>query len=229
MPALPAAPSVIRIQFEYVTVGSLRAGNRIYFRYSGGPPSPANLNTLSTDVSTAFGTDLASLMVVGYALTDVVCTDLTSDTSAEGSWSGSVEGTRSGSGGDASVNDAVNHAFQIARRYRGGKPKTFWPFGVASDYVNPATWDNAFVAAVAAGWTSFEAALLALTGIGCTLTAHVNVSYYSGFAVSTNPVTGRARNIPTPRVGDAVVDTITGNVVKAEIGSQRRRRASTSA
>lgn len=229
MPALPDAPNVIRISLEYNTGGALRAGNRFFMQYSGGPPSAAQLNSMATDVSGLFGDDLAALMNSDYSLVGVTCTDLTSDTSAEGSWTGSVPGTRSGSATAASVNDAATQNFTIARRYRGGKPKTFWPFGVEGDYQTVATWTASFVSAVEAAWATFLAGLLAITGAGCTLTTHVNVSYYSGFASVENPVTKRWRNIPTPRSGDAVVDTITGNSVSATIGSQRRRRTSTSA
>jgi hypothetical protein len=50
----------------------------------------------------------------------------------------------------------------------------------------------------------------------------VNVSYYNGFTVVTNPTTGRARNVPTLR-GTPVVDTVTGIVARVQVGSQRRR------
>lgn len=227
MPALPPATNVIRIQFEYLTASPLRAGNRLFYHYTGGPPSATNLNTLASDISTAFGTDLAGLMDVSYALTNVVCTDLTSSTAAEGSWSGSVSGTRGSSGGEETVNDCLLQVFTIDRRYRGGKPKTFWPFGLVTDRASPATWDGTLLSDAAGGWTAFNSALLALTGIGCTLDYHANVSFYSGFASVENPVTHRWRNIPTPRSPNAYVDVITGNAFKSEIGSQRRRRTST--
>lgn len=229
MPALPPAPNVIKIEFEYSPGGTLRAGNRIYMAYTGGPPTAANLNTLSSDVSTLFGTDLASLLNEAYGLSEVQCTDLTSDSAAQGLWTGNVPGTRSNGGVNIPISTCVLQNFVIARRYRGGKPKTYWPFGVDSDLTSSAAWSTDLQTAVAAGWTSFLAALIAETGIGCTLTDHVNVSYYSGFASVENPVTHRWRNIPTPRVGDAVVDIITGNAVRLEIGSQRRRRTSTRA
>lgn len=228
VPALPDAPNVIRIRFEYTTEADLKAGNRIFYLYSGGPPSVAQLNTLATDVSTGFGTDLAPEMSQNYALTGVECTDLTSPTSAQGTWTGSVPGTRSSASVDNTLNDAVIHNFVIARRYRGGKPKTFWPFGVSGDRQDDAHWHSSFATEVENAWASFKTYLQALTGIGCTLTDHVNVSYYSGFASVQNPVTKRWENIPTPRTGTAVIDGITGNSVNLMIGSQRRRRSATS-
>jgi len=52
--------------------------------------------------------------------------------------------------------------------------------------------------------------------------AHVNVSYYQSFKNVTNS-SGRTRAAPTYRT-IALLDPITGYVVKAVVGSQRRRR-----
>jgi hypothetical protein len=228
MPALPPAPSVLRIQFEYNTGGSLRAGNRVYYEYSGGPPSAPNLDTLATDVSSAFSTDLAEQMSQSFSLVEVAIEDLTSSSAAVGSWTGSVEGTRSDATPDNTLNDALIQNFQISRRYRGGRPKTFWPFGVSGDRATDATWGAGFITSCTTQLTAFDTALKALTGVGCTLVNRVNVSFYEGFASVQNPVTKRWTNIPTPRSGDAVIDVINTFSINPLIGSQRRRRTSTS-
>lgn len=228
MPALPPAPNVLKCSLNYNTQGSLKAGNRLFFEYSGGPPSVANCNTIATGISTAFSTDLAALMGPQIGLVEITVTDLTSDTSAEGSWTGSIPGTRSGEIVD--LDTAVLQNFTIARRYRGGKPRTYWPFGCSADLNSDRnTWTSGYLSAHASGWAAFLAAVLAITGGGCTITNHVNVSYYSGFASVENPVTKRWRNIPTPRTGDAVVDGITGTTVSETIGVQKRRRFSLAA
>jgi hypothetical protein len=226
MPALPDVPSVVRINLDFALSETLRGGVRQFWSFSGGPPSIANLEQLATDVSTTYDSEFAPLTPANYALKEVVCTDLTSDTSAQGLWSGTVQGTRSGANLPEDV--AVLQSFTIARRYRGGKPRTYWPFGTITDLSADGTvWDTELITAVTDAWNTFKADLLALTGIGITITDHVNVSYYSGFASVQNPVTKRWRNIPTPRTGDAVVDGITGFVVDSFPGSQRRRRFST--
>lgn len=51
----------------------------------------------------------------------------------------------------------------------------------------------------------------------------VNVSYYEGFEVVTDPVTGRSRNVPQLRPGGPVVDKITGFSINPKLGSQRLR------
>jgi hypothetical protein len=55
---------------------------------------------------------------------------------------------------------------------------------------------------------------------------HVNLSYYKGFTNITNS-SGRERAVPTYRTV-ATHDNVTGYSAKAIIGSQRRRRTSTS-
>lgn len=226
MPALPAVPNTLRIALRFSTTGILEAGVRFYYTYSGGPPTVGNLNTMSTDISAAFGTDLAGLMSNDYHLIGVEITDLSSSTSAQGSWSGSVAGANSGHPPDIAV--ALLQNFTIARRFRGGKPRTYWPFGVAGNLnSDDVTWTSAFLGTAATAWAAFNTALLALSGVGCTLTAHVNVSYYHGFASVQNPVTKRWANIPTPVSGPVTPDTITGNAFRAEVSQQRRRRTST--
>lgn len=228
MPALPPAPDVVRVDFEFDLGGTIRAGIRQYWSFSGGPPTVANLNTLATSISGAFASDLAGLMSTDFSLIKVVVTDLTSDTAAEGSWTGSVAGANSGS--SPTIDTSVLQSFTIARRYRGGKPRTYWPFGITTNLNSDrVTWSTTFLSTCASAWDSYKAALLALTGIGITLTDHVNVSYYKGFASVQNPVTKRWSNIPTPRTGDATIDGVTGYAFKAEISQQRRRRTSTSA
>ena len=226
MPALPDVPNTLKIAFRYSTTGLLEAGNRIYYTYSGGPPTVGNLNTMATDISTAWGTNMAGMMSSDYHLIGITITDLTSSTAAEGSWSGSIVGANSGH--PPGIDAAMLQNFTIARRYRGGKPRTYWPWGVAGNVnSDDVTWTSAILTTAQGAWNGFNTALLGLTGVGCTLTAHVNVSYYKGFASVQNPVTKRWANIPTPVTGPITPDTITGNSFRAEISVQRRRRTST--
>jgi hypothetical protein len=52
---------------------------------------------------------------------------------------------------------------------------------------------------------------------------HVNVSYYEGFTVVIDPITGRARNVPKLRSSGPLVDGVVGIVINPELGTQRRR------
>jgi len=223
VPALPAAPNVIRIELGFAIYTTHGATSRFYMQYTGGPPSDGNLNTLASDVSTAWASTMAAAQYVGVDLIEITCTDLSTPTSAIGTWSGSVAGTLSGT--PLPVEICGNLHSVIARRYRGGRPKLFIPMGITASLAGDETsWSTAFISDVNGYWAAFKTALFALTGIGCTLTEHVNVSYYEGFASVQNPVTKRWRNIPTPRTGDAVIDTITATTLQTLISQQRRRR-----
>lgn len=226
MPAPPAQPNVLRITLRYGLVSSL-GSCRFYFTYTGGPPTNTNCDAIAAGVAAAFSTDLASLLSADSALEAVEVADLTSSSSGVGSYNTPVSGTRSGA---PPTNDAVvllNSIIQ--RRYRGGRPRMYQPFGVDGDLQSDrVTWSTALTGAVDTGWGNFKTALSALTGIGCTLVAHVNISQYSSFAPVQNPVTKRWKNIPTPRSVAISPDIIISTVARPEISQQRRRRVATS-
>lgn len=181
---------------------------------------------MATDVSAAFGTDLAGLMSEDFNLVGVTITDLTSETSAEGAWTGSIAGANAAH--DMPLDISLLQNFTIARRFRGGKCRTYWPFGTPGNLnSDDVTWTSAFLATSATAWSNFYTAVQAFSGIGITGLTHVNVSYYKGFASVQNPVTKRWRNIPTPVAGPITPDLIIGNSFRPEVSQQRRRRTST--
>lgn len=225
MPPLPSAPSVLRVNYGFSQAAGLQSGFRSFYSYSGTAPSNATCTAIANAISTAFQSELIPLMVSEFAFLSVDVTDLTSDTGGAGLWTGDIGGSRSG--GAVAVDAAVNLSFQIARRYRGGKPKAFLPFGSLTDAIdNNNAWSNAFLTTVDGAWSTFDNAVLAITESGTTLSQHVNVSYYQGFVSAQNPITKRWRNIPTLR-DTPVIDTIVAHAAKSVIGVQRRRRTST--
>jgi hypothetical protein len=223
VPALPPALQVLRIQMKWKLGSAHGGGSRFYMLYSGGPPTATNCNTIASDVSGAFNTALGGAMIDTNELVEVVVTDLTSGSAAEGSWTGSIAGQLTGT--PLPIDTCVLMNSHIPRRYRGGKPKIFLPFGQVSDLDSTDDqWNSTFIGVMNAAWPAFIGVLQGLTGIGCTLVNHVNVSYYHGFASVQNPVTLRWRNIPTPRSGDAVIDQISSTTINPYVSQQRRRR-----
>jgi hypothetical protein len=86
-------------------------------------------------------------------------------------------------------------------------------------------WLSAFVTSTNTHIQAFFAAVEALSvGSMGTLT-HVNLSYYKGFTNITNS-SGRERAVPKYR-DTALVETVTSYATKQTIGSQKRRRTST--
>lgn len=221
MPALPVVPNVIRVELLYTnnsTTGTIL--NRLFFLYSGAAPTDGDMATFTSNVSGYWATHCAALLPTEAALTAVKAVDLSSDSAALGEYSTPVEGTRSGQDNSAQVAFLVTMG--IARRYRGGKPKTFLPYGVAPDLENVGHWSTTFQTAVATGWNAFIAAVLADTS-AATMVSQVNVSYYGPPNIPiTNPVTGRTRTVSTVRTSPLKDDILT-YTYETLVATQRRR------
>jgi hypothetical protein len=219
MGELPAVPNVLKVNAHWGIEGDLLGQTIHYFRYTGGPPSPANCATMADAFVTDFAIEFAALCSNFVGMLEAVVTDLSSDTASQGAGGTPWVGTR---GTELTPpGAAVVVAHTIGRRYRGGKPRTYLPAGVSSDIATTGLWTTGFVAAVDAAWGAAIAGFLT-AGAGCTLDNIVNVSYYKGFTVVTSPTTGRSRNVPTKRASP-VVDNILGHITNRQIGSQRRR------
>ncbi|MBA0087123.1 MAG: hypothetical protein HRJ53_19235 [Acidobacteria bacterium Pan2503] len=121
------------------------------------------------------------------------------------------------------ANDCALVNLHIARRYRGGKPRQYWPFGVITDLNNTKNWNTSFQTAVNNAMIALNSAAIAMAWTGGNIAAPVNVSYYHGFTVVTNPITGRARNVPKLKATPDV-DTITGQSCNQRVATQRRRQ-----
>lgn len=220
MPALPAVPNVLKCVFRYSSSADTDVVNRFYIQYSGSAPTDAGLTTMATNVMTDWGSDLEGLYHPDVQLTEVALTDLTSSTSAAGLHTGSVAGTRSGTPLPASVALLMNHA--ISRRYRGGKPRTYFPAGTASDVNTTQDWASAFISAYASAWATFGTAFAGRFPSGTTYSSFVNVSYYEGFTTFLTP-SGRYKNLAKLRTGGPVVDDVTAWTFNPIYANQRRR------
>jgi hypothetical protein len=221
-PPLPASPC-IRVRLGYTLDGGTDAGNRFYFSYSGAAPSAANCVTLGTDIANLWASNIASIIYSETTLTEVDVLDIATDSGAFGT----VEVTHAGdmSAGILSANAAINVEFDIARRYRGGKPRLYWPAPDDTSLVSGDKYSSGFIATVNAATTAFFAGIEALSVGSMGTLDHVNLSYYQGFHNVTNS-SGRTRAAPVYRTS-ALLDAVTGYACKAVVGSQRRRRTST--
>lgn len=217
MPALPNVPQVIRVVLKHTYSTDTNVVNRFYLRYSGTIPDNTAMNTLAGNVASSWTTNIAPLCGPIVSLEQVTTTDLTSTTSAQGQNTFHHPGSRTGLAVPASAAALVN--LHIQRRYRGGKPRIYFPCGTSTDMANSQNWSATFLTAMLAGYNAFIAGISAPAGM--SINAQVNVSYYAGFTVHTGS-TGRASNISTPRAS-AVVDTVTSASVDQRIASQRRR------
>jgi hypothetical protein len=220
VPALPAVADTIRVQLKHTWGTDADLMVRFYVQYTGSAGTTALYNTFATAIATAWNTDFASNVNNATTLVEVIVEDLTSSSSPSGSWSGSHAG--SGGGLETTLATAMLLNASIARRYRGGKPRMYWPAPGGSALVSPSAWQTATITAWNTAISSFMTAVFAAGWSGAGTLSGVNVSYYSGFTVFTGP-TGRARNIPKLRTGGPVTDAITGWTANGKPANQRRR------
>jgi len=219
---LPDTPCV-RVRVSGTDAAGNSWGTRFYLSYSGSAPSGANCATLASDIASSWNGDFGSLIQADTITTEVDVLDIATDAGLSGQWTGSDAGSRSGDILPAQT--AMNVEYGIARRYRGGKPRAFFPLGVITDLSTSNAWAGSFLTATTTAVEAFFTAIAALDVGSMGTLAHVNLSYYKGFTNITNS-SGRERAVPTYRA-TALHDVITGYFPKSILGSQRRRRTST--
>ena len=220
MPALPVAPSVIRLVTQFAIENDQDAISKLHFLYTGSAPTAAQLITFCGVMNTSWNANLKGLCGDETYLVGNTATDLTSSTSAEGTAADSIQGTRGTSYLPADT--AFVASYEIVRRYRGGHPRGYWPFGIDTDILDPQHWESASVTAFLAGVEAYIASAVGGGWSGAGTISQVNVSYFEGFTAVENPITHRYRNVPNVRAA-VVIDEITSVIGRQRPGSQRRR------
>lgn len=221
MPPLVDIPNVLRVIYAQTVGADAEVIDRIYLKYSGTAPTNASCVTIAGLIHASYVTELVPMLNAANAIRAVEVTDLTTTSSGQGTSSSTVSGSRSG--GELSAGAAALLNFSIGRRYRGGKPRAYFPFGSAPDLQTPQTWTSGFISALGVAFQLHVDDLLAITTGGIVITGLVNVSYYSGFNTVGPDAEGRFRYPPKPRTAAITPDAITGFAVNPKVGSQRRR------
>ena len=96
---------------------------------------------------------------------------------------------------------------------------------MAADLENPSHYTSGFVTLIEDTTAAFIGAIQTTGLVSSNDLTHVNLSYYKGFTNITNS-SGRERAVPTYRA-TALHDLVSGYATKVILGSQRRRRTST--
>lgn len=220
MPPLPPTPQVLAIQMKF-TVGNANVVSRIYVRYGSDPPTRDDLTAYAADVDASIGRQLLTLCSEQVKTVEVMVTDLTSDIAARGIATSSQTGTRQGLPNGGAVAALIN--FKVGRRYRGGKPRIYFPFFVSDDLTDRLTWSPDAISQATACWSAFMSEVIASAPARVGSIEQVNISFYEGFTVVTDERTGRSRNVSQLRPGGPIIDVITGFSINPKLGSQRRR------
>ena len=223
VPPLPDVPCV-RVLVSGEDGALNEWGTRFYLSYSGSAPSGANCNTLAADIGSAWGTNFNGLISNVMLQNRVDVIDIATHSGASGTDTTVHAGTRAGN--LLPIQVAFNCEYGIARRYRGGKPRGYFPFGVDGDLLSQAEWVHATADGFATDIGNFFTAVEALSVGSMGTLKHVNQSFYQGFANHTN-TSGRTRAVPTYRSPNATHDNIVSYIAKYELSSQRRRRKAT--
>lgn len=217
--ALPLANGIIEVGLHWQVGEDASAITRLHFQGAGSPYAQADLNTMATAVRTAFGTQLKALMSGYNTLLQTTCADLGSNAGLQGLDGTQVPGTRAGSSGIAQLCALINH--KIARKYRGGKPRSYLPFGLGGDLQDPQTWNTTFSGNLQTGWTAFLAAITGGTFGAITGLKHCSVSYYQPGG-QWNVVNNRPKYTPHVRT-TPVIDLVVASTVNPKPATQRRR------
>jgi hypothetical protein len=221
MPPLPIANKCQKITLKFTIGEDLGGQTSFYINYTGVTPTLSAIQTFASAIFSTLVSDLLPLFGVDVTFTECEVIDLTSDMGPVGIYNSTATGSRDGAGLPA--DSALVEAKVIARRYRGGHPRQYWPAGIQSDLQDPQTWTAAFLSAAESALAAFYGEVVGEPWVGAGAVNLVNVSYFHGFTPYQNPITGRWRNVPNVR-STPIIDTVTGSLVRTYVGSQRRRQ-----
>jgi len=213
---------MLRVLLTYSLPTVATVLNRLFFQGTGSTTNSA-LNTWATAVSTAWGANMKSQILTNCSLTSVVVSDLSSSTAPIGAWTGSIAGTSAGTNGSPDVALIIKNL--IPSKYRGGHSRTYIPgYPLSNTTVSDSNiWTAATAATTVTDWTAFITAITGGNGpTGYSGLAQAVPHYYKGFTVVTNPLTGRARNVPKLQTVPTF-DLVSSRVANIILGSQRRR------
>jgi hypothetical protein len=211
MPPLPIASGGLRIILSGKYVAQNWA-NVMYAHTTGLDPSEADLTTMATSLKTLWTTTLGTLSVNALTLTQVTVVDISSTSGLAGIWASTpVTGTIAGSASAAQIAGVIS--WKIARRYRGGHPRTYIPGIAQSSILNHREFTSGWVASAGTAANAWRGGINGMTFASMPLCAFVNFSFYSKTDVPAPP---HLRAIP-------VMNPILTHKVGSRLDSQRRR------
>lgn len=220
MPALPLVPNVLVNKLHFHIAEDLAVVTRLFFKYAGGPPSSADCTTLAAASLVEAAAHLYAVLSTANSLEFCEITDLATNPPGSGTSGSGTAGSESG--GPLPVGTAVLANYTLLRRYRGGKPRSYWPLGTDSDLQDGSTWKGTSVTAFDTAIADYIAGMVGQAAGTTTIGAHANISYFHGFTSVTNPITGRTKDVANLRPVP-LVDSIQAAGVNGKPGNQRRR------
>lgn len=224
-----ALVDAVRCRMVYKDTDGFEAGVRFYLGYAAGPPTAADCVTLAGDIVAAWQTHIAPVTTNEWNVSEVDVLDLSSLSGHSGQAGPSTSGTV---GTDSVVSSVcMNVEFDIARRYRGGKPRVYWPGPPSAGLSDNSHWNSGTITSYNTATSAFFAELEALTITSFGTLTHVSIPFYKGYNKILISDGGKWRGpgfkYPPEPNPSPVFDVVEGYSAKAVVGSQKRRRTST--
>lgn len=205
MATLPPVPGVVKTVIQGV-INNVPCNNIFYWLMdTTSGITDAQALQVATGVHGAWKTNMLPRFVTSYVLQSVAAEDLTSASGGQAVFAGSFAGSNGSTAISSSTAKLISH--KIARRYRGGHPRTYAPPPAAPALADPQHWTTADVTGTQTAYNAFVTGVIASTVTGNTIDQHVSVSYFSGHAMRVTPI----------------IDVIKSSVVETVVATQRRR------
>ena len=221
MPALPIVPGVLKVGLKFADGTDPLTTVGLHFRYTGGPPSGADCAAIAAAIDTAAEANLVALCTTNILYTGSTVADVGTLDGANGETTVAIDGSLAGEANNTAQAALINH--KIARHYRGGRPRSYTPFGGHANWANTSSWTPEFQTLVNAAWAAFISAVSAITEGSTILGVFASVSYYSGPNTSIPPWRGPGHPYP-PKLRDTPhVDNVVSSALALKFSQQRRR------
>lgn len=218
---LPIA-GVLKVEQTYQFAGGAQMANILHYSYvhsGGGLPSQSDVDGLAGSYATEWEAVMMPKVNGDITYTGTKITPLDNSGTNVGFHTSSAAGGKTGQTVPASA--AVIASYGIGTRWRGGRPKTYYPAMGGQQLDTPSAWHQSDIDDYLAGLDTVSAYVDGLT-VGSTAIGQQGcVSYVWTTDVDGVPTPGEIRDPP-------VFFPFTSLTLRLDIGSQRRRIRSTS-
>jgi hypothetical protein len=202
--------------FGYVDNTNLfKWGNVLHFGYTGTAPTGTVCMQIAGYMNTQWSIHMAPEVPSPTMLYSTTVTDLTSDSSGEGTAISMIPGSR----GDDSIpaNACVLVHYPQVLRYKGGHPRQYLFAGGNADLQGAAQWSTLFQDEIKTHWEAFIQGVEGYSLSGTTVGSLCFVRYHSKFL----PNSGPPKYYLTTPIVEAL--DVTQATIQPEMASQRRR------
>lgn len=217
MPPLPPVPNVLRIVITNTGNDGRIAENVFHVVYTGGPPSIGDCVSIATNVWNSWVAQYTPDCPAQTSLSKVTVTDLASTMGAQGEYTNTdtpVPGTSTH--GMLPISTAFLVSKFVARRYRGGHPRSYLPIGTTNDLNDDGDWKNTSYPNWVTSWATLIENLILHGAFGSTsIGQECSVTYKSKNLNPTPPY-----DVVPPHVDEIPIDGYSGG---PKLATQRRR------